>query len=124
MALSASLNDDASVDNVLTAGAKYNASLPAMELGFGGGYSQLALDVDEDAIGISLGADFNNGLRAILNWIDMGDAGSRDVGEHYIGVGPSATPWSTGLSRPTGARSRKLPQALRMIANRAASRSS
>ena len=52
------------------------------------GYSQLALDVNEDdAIGVSLDADFDNGFRAILNWIDMGDAGSRDVDEQYIGVG-------------------------------------
>ena len=89
MALSTNINDDASHDDVLAVGAKYNASLAAMELGFGIGYSQLVHDEEEnDAVGVSLDANLDNGFRAILNWIDMGDGRDQDpFGEKYIGVG-------------------------------------
>ena len=96
--LSANIDDDGG-DGVMAVGAKYNASLPAMELGIGVGYSQLGHErnKEDDAIGVSLDANFNNGFRAILNWVDMGDAndysgydaaGSRaSAGEQYIGIG-------------------------------------
>ena len=89
VALSANISDDASYDDILAVGAKYNASLAAMELGVGLGYTQLGKEgKEDDAIGVSLDADFNNGFRAILNWVDMGAANNTDDnGEQYIGVG-------------------------------------
>ena len=62
-------------DDILAAGAKYNATLMAVDLGVGIGWSQLGHGgKDNDALGISLDADFGNGFRAILNWVDMGDS--------------------------------------------------
>ena len=93
LAISANISDNAAHEDVLAVGAKYNASLPAMELGIGVGYSQLGHEREEDdALGVSLDANFNNGFRAILNWVDMGDnnggTGFRNLaGEQYIGVG-------------------------------------
>ena len=91
VALSANIDDDASDEDVLAAGARYSASLSAMELGFGLGYSKLNHEGEENyAIGASLDADFVNGFRAILNWVDMGDVNEHDndgFDEQYIGVG-------------------------------------
>ena len=91
VALSVNISDAADREDVLAAVAKYNASLAAMELGLGVGYSQLGHDGDENsAIGVSLDANFNNGFRAILNWVDMGDNNRYlldRAGEKYIGVG-------------------------------------
>ena len=92
VALSANISDNAGHEDVLATGAKYNASFAAMELGIGIGYSQLGYEQEEDdALGVSLDADFNNGFRAILNWVDMGDSHDADGGftgdEQYIGVG-------------------------------------
>ena len=91
VALSVNISDDSSHEDVFAAGAKYNASLAAMELGLGVGYSQLGNEREEDdAMGVSLDADFNNGFRAILNWVDMGDNNNldnRSFSEQYIGVG-------------------------------------
>ena len=97
MAFSADISDDASYEDVLAVGAKYNASLAAMELGLGVGYTLLGGDTsfddreDNDAIGFSLDANFNNGFRVILNWADMGDSnladGGDSIAEKYVGVG-------------------------------------
>ena len=91
VALSANIDDDASDEDVLAVGTKYNISLSAMELGLGIGYSQLGRDGEEDeAVGVSLDANFNNGFRVILNWVDMGDVNTflpRGVGEQFIGIG-------------------------------------
>ena len=90
VAISTNISDTGqNEDDILAVGAKYNASLPAMELGFGIGYSQLGHDrKEDDAIGVSLDADFNNGFRAILNWVDMGDAlNTNGDGEQYMGIG-------------------------------------
>ena len=67
-----------------------------MELGLGVGYSQLGHDRQEnDAMGVSLDANFNNGFRAILNWVDMGDNNDLDISTHnseqFIGVGLAYT---------------------------------
>ena len=92
-ALSADIAEAEGKD-ILAVGAKYNASLPAMELGLGIGYQQRNIDGDEDgAVGVSLDANFNNGFRAILNWVDLGDspahanAHNEDVAEEYMGIG-------------------------------------
>ena len=87
--LSTLISDNAGHDDILAVGAKYNASLAAMELGVGVGYSQLGHDrKEDDSIGVSLDADFNNGFRAILNWVDMGDAlNDNGNGEQYMGIG-------------------------------------
>ena len=69
-------------NDIYSVGAKYSASFEAMELGIGVGWSQLGhhrsqLGYDgkhDEALGISLDADFVNGFRAILNWVDMGDS--------------------------------------------------
>ena len=62
-------------DDILAAGVKYSASLAAMDLGFGIGWSQLGHDGEDDnALGASLDVEFGNGFRAILNWVDMGDS--------------------------------------------------
>ena len=93
VALSANVSDEAAHDDVLAVGAKYNVSLDAMELGLGVGYSQLGNDSakDDAALGVSLDANFNNGFRAILNWVDLGDmAGDDDTdddAEQYMGLG-------------------------------------
>ena len=89
VALSANIDDDASHDDALAIGAKYSASLAVMELGVGLGYSQLVHDeVEDDAVGVSLDANFDNGFRAILNWVDMGDGRDIDtLAEQYIGLG-------------------------------------
>ena len=74
VAFSADIGDDASYEDVLGVGAKYDASLAAMELGIGIGYSQRGHEREvNDALGVSLGANFDNGFRATLNWVDMGD---------------------------------------------------
>ena len=73
-------------DDIIATGIKYSASLAAMEIGFGIGctqlghhHSQLGYDrEDDDALGISLDANFGNGFRAILNWVDMGDSPDHD----------------------------------------------
>ena len=103
VAVSANISDNAAHDDVFALGAKYNVSLATMELGLGVGYSQLGhLDDNEEdsALGVSLDANFNNGFRAILNWVDMGDSVSEggetrtdsipigDVwAEQYMGIG-------------------------------------
>ena len=94
VALSANISDDATDEDVIAFGAKHNVSLPSMELGIGVGYSQLGHDghgrEEDDAMGVSLNANFNNGFRAILNWVDMGDSNeynSDGFGEQYIGAG-------------------------------------
>ena len=89
-AVSANISDDASYDDILAVGAKFNASLAAMELGIGLGFTHHGHDTKEDtATGVSFDADFNNGFRAILNWVDMGDDNDSgdDAGEEYIGIG-------------------------------------
>ena len=68
--------------DILAVGVKYNSSFAAMELGVGVGWSQLGhhrsqpsyTDKHNEALGVSLDAKFNNGFRAILNWVDMGDS--------------------------------------------------
>ena len=73
-------------DDIFAVGVKYSASLAAMELDFGVGYTQLGhhrsqLGYDgehDDALGFSLDAEFDNGFRAILNWVDMGDSPDHD----------------------------------------------
>ena len=82
-------DDEPGDQDILAVGAKYNASLAAMELGIGIGYSQLGYEDNEenDALGVSLDANFNNGFRAILNWVDMGDSDDDIVAEQYVGVG-------------------------------------
>ena len=95
VAISANISDAGPTtdggDDILAVGAKYNASLPAMELGLGLGYSQLGHDrKDDSAVGVSLDANFNNGFRAILNWVDLGDPtgfGSSDASKQYMGIG-------------------------------------
>ena len=116
VALSASISDDASDEDVLAAGAKYNVSLPAMELGLGVGYSQLGHDGEEDsAIGVSLDANFTNGIRAILNWVDMGDVNQLPtdpdpVGENYVGVGLGYTVDDWTFAVNWGKYSEKYPE--------------
>ena len=95
VALSADIAEAGGKDN-LAAGAKYNASFSAMELGLGVGYQQRASDGEEnEALGVSLDANFSNGFRAILNWVDMGaplgPEGNLDFGindaEEFMGLG-------------------------------------
>ena len=75
VAVSANLSDDAAHEDIFAAGARYDAPLAAMQLGIGIGWSQRGHDGDKnEAMGVSLDADFGNGFRAILNWIDMGDS--------------------------------------------------
>ena len=74
--------------DVYAVGAKYSVSLPAVQLGLGVGYQNRAHDGEENEVrGVSLDADFDNGFRAILNWVDMGDTVdpiySRDDGSEF-----------------------------------------
>ena len=114
VAMSASISDDASEEDVLAFGAKYNASLATMELGIGVGYSQLGHEREEDdALGVSLDADFNNGFRAILNWVDMGDTNGYDTTtsneEQYIGIGLGYTMDDWTVAANWGKYSEKIP---------------
>ena len=110
MALSAQIDDNGG-DDILAVGAKYNASLAAMELGLGLGYTQLGKDgKEDDALGVSLDADFNNGFRAILNWVDMGaNENDNDQGEQYIGLGLGYTVDDWTIAANWGEYSRDLP---------------
>ena len=95
VAISAHISDDAVHEDIFAIGAKYDASFATMDLGLGLGYAQLAHErKDNDAVGVSLDANFKNGFRAILNWVDMGDSYEnyavrrlRQTREQYIGVG-------------------------------------
>ena len=95
-------------DDILAVGAKYSASLAAAELDFGIGYTQLGHHPSQpgydgehdDALGISLDADFGNGFRAILNWVDMGDSPDheKDIVQWrvYQVAGDMARPYAEG----------------------------
>ena len=89
IALSADIAETDGKD-ILAVGAKYSISFPTMQLGLGVGYQQrnhegapfhgprqivrdASVVLEDEAIGISLDANFDNGLRAILNWVDKGD---------------------------------------------------
>ena len=98
VALSADIAE-ADGKDILSAGAKYNVSLPVMRLGVGIGWQQRAphqfAEGDEkDAVGISLDAEFDNGFQIVLNWADMGDshegfdsAADNTVTEEFKGIG-------------------------------------
>ena len=95
VALSADIAE-ADGKDVYAVGAKYTASFPAVQLGLGVGYQHRAHDgTENEVIGISLDANFDNGFRAILNWVDMGDTPdsvySQDTGseleEVFTGIG-------------------------------------
>ena len=95
VALSADIAEAGGKD-VFAAGAKYNASFPAVQIGLGVGYQHRAHDgTENEVIGVSLDADFNNGFRAILNWVDMGDTvdtnysldNGSDFEEVFMGIG-------------------------------------
>ena len=63
-----------------------------MELDIGVDCSRLAIDREEDdALGVPLDAKFDNGIRAILIRVDMGDVsfseGGINCAEKYVGVG-------------------------------------
>ena len=98
-ALSADISENGGKD-ILSAGAKYGISLPVMRLVAGVGWQQREAhdgndgEVD-DAIGISLDADFDNGFQVVLNWVDMGDGpegfyntpSNNTVAEEFMGIG-------------------------------------
>ena len=101
IALSADIAE-AEGDDILAAGAKYSFSLPAMRLGVGVGWQQRVEVIRDtgspsnqyrtqrDASGISLDAEFENGFRAILNWVDMGHSYRNynpDWPETFEGIG-------------------------------------
>ena len=113
VALSTSISDDSADEDILAVGAKYSASLSAMELGLGVGYTQLGHDgKEDDAVGVSLDASFSNGFRAILNWVEMGDTNISDqvpVGEQHIGVGLGYTIDDWTLAANWGKYSEKVP---------------
>ncbi len=56
---------------VYAVGGKYTAALGTVNLGVGLGYQS---NGTTDLIGLSLDADFNNGLRAVLNYTDYSSA--------------------------------------------------
>ena len=114
VALSAQIDDNGDADggaDALAVGAKYNASLAAMELGVGLGYTQLDKEgKEDDALGVSLDAHFNNGFRAILNWVDRGAANNTvDQGEQYIGLGLGYTVDDWTIAANWGEYSRDVP---------------
>ena len=71
--------------------------LAAAELGIGLGFTHYGHDTEEDtSTGVSLDADFNNGFRAILNRVDMGDDNDSgdDAGEQCIGIDHTVDDWT------------------------------
>ena len=93
VAFSANIDDEGADDDLFAVGAKYSASLAAMELGIGVGYTQLIHweEGTDDALGISVDANFDNGIRVILNSVNMGDSNQANspnyLDDQYIGVG-------------------------------------
>lgn len=82
-------NNGASGDDIYALGVSYDMDMASgIALGFGLGY-QTGGDVDFDAIGVSIYADFGNGFEAALNYTDYDDAVGGD-GTH-IGVGVAYT---------------------------------
>ena len=89
-------------DDVLSVGAKYSFSLPALQLGVGVGWQErsdfwaFGRDPEDfrdggQARGVSLDAEFDNGFRAILNWAHMGNdpATWTTAEEKWHGIGLS-----------------------------------
>jgi len=67
VAASAELDDSGVNDTAFGLGVKYNAALAGMDLGLGLGYQD---NGTADIMGLSVDANFANGLRAIVNYSD------------------------------------------------------
>ena len=80
-AVSAEIDTDAGDDNIFGVGGKYSGDLGGVTLGVGIGYQS---NSDVDLMGISLDVASDNGLRAIVNYTDSGDA---DVTHTGLAVG-------------------------------------
>lgn len=70
-AASVEIDDSGTNDPVFGVGVKYSGDLGGVNLGVGIGYQTTDSAVSDDAMGISLDAKFDNGLRAIMNYSEV-----------------------------------------------------
>ncbi len=93
-AVSAEIDDTGAGDPAFGIGGKYSGDLGGVNLGVGLGYQS---DGTNDIIGISLDAQFDNGIRGILNYSDLDGLGGRD--SHWgLGVFYSMDALSMGIN--------------------------
>ena len=85
-AVSAELDDTGVGDPVFGIGGKYSGDLGGVTLGVGLGYQT---DGTFDIVGISLDAEFGNGIRAVLNYSDLD--GAPNASPDHSGAGGFAT---------------------------------
>jgi len=97
VAVSAELDDGGS-DDALGLGVKYNAALGGVDLGLGLGYQDNGV---VDGWGVSVDANFANGLRAIVNYSDDGSIDHTALGLGYtsgaLTVSANYGEFSTGV---------------------------